>query len=603
MNLPTRQEQKLPDCWDLKPLYTDDKSWDDDFKKVTSSQKAPFWPELNRFRGHLGESVEIVIEAFEILFSIQRKLEKLFVYAHLKHDEEITEEGSKGRFAKIFSLYQQFGDERSWFEPELLALPQEKLKSYLNDKRLGDYRFPLEVIVHLKPHILDAQGEALLAKSEEALTTSYRAFKALTDADVVFPDVKDKDNKSHPLSHGAYTFYLRSSDRTLRKETFTTFHETFSKYKNTLAELYQGVVKNHHFQAKARGYESCMQAALFPRNIPTAVYTALISSVREGIDVHHRYIDLRAKVLGLDKFHLYDSYAPLIDGVDIEIPYQEAVDLVIASVAPLGKDYQETLAKGLTEERWVDRYENKHKRSGAYSSGCYDSPPYILMNYKGSYKDLFTLAHEAGHSMHSYLSKNRQPYPLADYPIFLAEVASTFNEELLFQHLLKSTKDEKKRIFLLTQKLDDIRATFFRQTMFAEFELKTHQLLEEQTPLTPELLNNLYRDLTQFYFGPTLAFDGHAEAEWSRIPHFYTNFYVYQYATGISAALLLASRVMKGGEKERDSYLNFLSLGGSNYPINLLKEAGVDMTQGEAVKSTLNLFSSLTKEMELAFKK
>ena len=345
MSLPNRQDQKLPDCWDLNPLYTDDKSWDEDFKRVTSSPQPPFWPELHLFKGRLGDGVETVIEAFHVLYAIQRKLEKLFVYAHLRHDEEITEEGSKGRFAKIFSLYQQFGDERSWFEPELLALPEEQLKSYLKDKRLGDYRFPLEVIVHLKPHILDAQGEALLAKSEETLTTSHRAFKALTDADLVFPDVRDSQNQVHPLSHGSYTFYLRSSDRTLRKETFTTFHETFSKYKNTLAELYQGVVKNHHFQAKARGYKSCLEAALFPRNIPTAVYTALISAVREGIDVHHAYIDLRAKVMGVDKFHLYDGYAPLIEGVDVEVPYEEAVDLVIASVAPLGKDYQRHLLR------------------------------------------------------------------------------------------------------------------------------------------------------------------------------------------------------------------------------------------------------------------
>lgn len=603
MALPERKDVIPSDSWDLNPLFASPKEWNTAFKKVASSEKAPYFPELLRFKGHLGDGVDILVEAFETLSNLQRELEKIYVYAHLWHDQEITNQEAKTCFAKIATLFQEFGAERAWFEPELLALPQEVLENYLKDPKLGSYKFPLETIVHLKPHTLDGAGEALLAKSEEALSTSYRAFEALNNADLQFPEVADGEGKKHPLTHGAYGLYLRSQDRTLRKEAFLKFHESYSAFKNTLAELFQGTIKKHLFHAKARGYSTCVEAALFPRNIPTAVYHSLIEAVHKGIGAHHQYIDLRKKVLNLDQFHLYDSYAPLIEGVDVEIPYEQAVEWVIASVAPLGKEYQETLARGLGRERWVDRYENKHKRSGAYSSGCYDSHPYILMNYRGTFRDLFTLAHEAGHSMHSYLSKKNQPYPISDYPIFLAEVASTFNEELLFQYLLKETKDEKKRVYLITQKLDDIRATFFRQTLFAEFELKVHTLLEETTPLTPDLLNALYRELNLKYFGPSLSFDPVAEAEWSRIPHFYGNFYVYQYATGLSAALKLADGVLKGGEEERKRYLKFLSSGGSDYPIDLLKVAGVDMTKGDAVASTLNLFSTLTKELQLAFNK
>jgi len=589
-----RNEIDPADVWDLSSLYKNPEEWEKSFAKAKNL------PSLEKFKGHLGDGIDLFVEAFKTLYDTSRNLEKLYTYAHLYHDQDITEEVAKGQLARIQTLYLQFQDEKAWFEPEVLALPNDLLKLYLNSPKLGDYRFPLEIILHLKPHVLDAKEEALLAKSEEALSANSKAFRALTDADLQFPAVKDSQGKDYPLSHGAYGFYLRSPDRELRKNTFLSYHQTFSQFKNTLVELYQGLLKKHQFNAKVRGYKNCLEGALYPYNIPTEVYHALVKAANDGIGAHHEYIELRKKILGLDKFHLYDSYAPLVDGVDVEIPYDEAVSLVIASVAPLGSEYQNTLARGLTDEKWVDRYENKNKRSGAYSSGCYDSRPYILMNYKGSFRDLFTLAHEAGHSMHSYLSKKTQPYPVADYPIFLAEVASTFNEELLFQHLLKNTTDPKKRRFLITQKLDDIRATFFRQTMFAEFELKTHEWAEQGIPLTPEKLNSYYKELNKTYFGPALEWDAVAESEWSRIPHFYSNFYVYQYATGISAALQLATKVLQGKAEDRERYLKFLSSGGSNYPIPLLKEAGVDLTKGDAVAATLNIFRDLTKQLALA---
>lgn len=589
----TRDEIDLKDTWDLKPLFSSPEEWEKAF------QKAKNLPSLEPFKGHLKDGIDTFVAACQVIYDTCRELEKLYTYAHLYHDVEITAVDAKSKYAQIQTLFQTFQDQRSWFEPEILSLPDDLLKKYLNDPKLGAFRFPTEVIVHLKPHILDAEGEAILAKSDEALSTTYKAYKALTDADIAFPDIKDSQGNTLPLSHGAYGMYLRSPDRTLRKEAFTAFHQSFAQFGNTLGELFQGIIKNHQFHAKTRGYKSCLEAALFPRNIPTQVYDALIDAVRKGIGAHHNYIDLRKKILGVEAFHLYDSYAPLVEGVDVDIPYDEAVDLVIASVALLGKEYQDTLAKGLKSQGWVDRYENKNKRSGAYSSGCYDSHPYILMNYKGTFRDLFTLAHEAGHSMHSYLSKKNQPYPIADYPIFLAEVASTFNEELLFQHLLKNTTDPKKRRYFITQKLDDLRATFFRQTLFAELELQTHKWVEEGIPLTPEKLNAYYRELTEFYFGSSLVFDSFGQVEWSRIPHFYYNFYVYQYATGLSAALQLATAVSEGGESERNRYLKFLSSGGSNYPIPLLKDAGVDLTKGDAVASTLNLFRQLTDDLAL----
>ncbi len=437
----------------------------------------------------------------------------------------------------------------------------------------------------------------LLALSGQALQGYHKAFGAINDADFEFGSIKNEKGEDLPLSHASYGLYMREQDRTLRKNAFDKMHGQYEKYENTLCELLGGVVQSHVFHSRARKYESCLDAALYPKNVDTAVYHSLIQAVNDNIGTLHKYIALREKIMGVGTLHLYDMYVPLTSEFDIKMSFDKASDLIIDSVAPLGSEYQDILAKGLKGDGWVDRYENKNKRSGAYSSGCYDSMPYILMNYKDVLRDVFTLAHEAGHSMHSFLSHKNQPYQYGDYPIFLAEVASTFNEELLMQEMLKRSQSTEEKIFLINMKIEDIRATLFRQTMFAEFELMIHTKAEKSEPLTPQVLKEEFYNLNRKYFGPDVDIDEIAKIEWARIPHFYYNFYVYQYATGISAALALSERVLNGGDAERNDYLNFLKSGCSRYPVETLKLAGVDMNTPEPVKSAIQKFDGLVDEL------
>ena len=437
-----------------------------------------------------------------------------------------------------------------------------------------------------------------MALAQKALQTSPKAFSALNDADFKFPPAVDSKGQSHPLTHAQYQVLVRNADRTLRENTFKTYHGIFHNFENTLAELVDGAVQKNVFNAKGRHFASSLDAALFPKNIDTNVYHALIQAVHEEIDALHAYYEVRSEILKLKPLHLYDMMVPLTPDLDIKMPYTQAEDVIVEALAPLGSDYQKALRKGFKEDKWVDRYENKNKRSGAYSSGSYDTQPYILMNYKDILRDVFTLAHEAGHSMHSFYSHKNQPYQYGDYPIFLAEVASTFNEELLTRHLIKTAQNKDEKIFLINQKLEDIRGTLFRQTMFAEFELKIHTLAEQNIPLTPQLLKEEYFKLNQFYFGNKVHVDQEIEIEWARIPHFYYNFYVFQYATGISAALALAERVCQGGGKEREDYLGFLKSGCSLYPLETLRRAGVDMEKPGPVKAAIQMFRNLTQELK-----
>lgn len=575
------------DTWNVAALYSDLSSWEKEFSFLDKS-----FASLLRFKGHLHESAKILKECLDEMLGVERELEKLYTYAHLRHDEEITIDAHKSAYMRIVSLLNDFREKMAWFEPEILALPKELITA----KELSPYRFYLEKIVRMAPHTLSADKEALLAMAGKPLGAPPKAFSALNNADLKFPKVKDSEGVEHDLTHGLYQLYLRSPDRVLRENAFKALHGKFWEFENTLAELINGEMEGHFFQAKARNFKTCLDAALFPHNIDPKVYFSLIENVRKGLPSLHRYVALRKKILGVGELHLYDMYVPLVKQVEIKMSYKEAEDAVIEGVKKLGSDYQTLLKAGLQQERWVDRFENKNKRSGAYSSGCYDSFPYILMNYRGVLRDVFTLAHEAGHSMHSLLSRKGQPYHESRYPIFLAEVASTFNEELLMQTLLGKMTKKEERIFLINEKIEDIRATFFRQTMFAEFELLLHTLVEEGTPLTPQLLKEKYLALNAAYFGPEVVLDPEIAVEWARIPHFYYNFYVYQYATGISAALALAERV--DAKEHRDSYLAFLGSGGSDFPIPLLKKAGVDMTSPEPVQATLRKFDHLVDELE-----
>ncbi|MGC1878647.1 MAG: oligoendopeptidase F [Rhabdochlamydiaceae bacterium] len=601
-SMPTEKTQEraaIPKqcCWNTEALYPSWEIWEEDLDKWGREEKEPHWPELLSFRETWKQSPENLKGLIELCCEIDRHLSKLYTYAHLRHDEDVAEESGKKAHSRIVSLLYAFRQETAWIEPEMLQLPEEELNKIINSPVLKDYLFYLEKIIRLKKHTLPAAEEELLAMAGKALETASQAFGAFNNADLKFPPVEDSQGKIRELTHGRYLLYLRDKDRKLREGAFKSLHGGFATFENTLCELLTGQIQRHVLEMRARKYKSCVESALFPNQIDVSVYTALIQAVRSHLPALHRYMYLRKEAMGLDKLHLYDLHVPLVKEVEMGMSYEDATKVIIESVAILGEDYQRALNQGLTQDRWVDRYENIRKRSGAYSSGCYDSMPYILMNYHGTFNDVMTLTHEAGHSMHSLLSRRSQPYHYSQYSIFVAEVASTFHEELLLRHLLTTVKSKEQKAFLINQKLDDMRSTLLRQTMFAEFELKLHSLVEQRTPLTPALLKAEYRKLNEEYFGPDVHVDEEADIEWARIPHFYYNFYVYQYATGISAAHALVDKVLKGGEKARESYLAFLSSGSSRYPIETLELAGVDMRTPQPVEAAMRHFDALVTEL------
>ena len=592
-----RKEIPLDDCWNVEALYLSWDEWEKDVEKWARPALKPHWPEFDSFKGKLSDP-NVVAEFLDKTFTFDRALSKLYTYAHLRHDEDVSAEVPSKAYTRMVSFLYEFKEELSWVEPELLQLEEKVIQKILDADALKDYRIHLEKILRFKPYTLSAEMEKLMALSGKALETSQRAFGVLNNADIKFASVTDSEGNLREVTHGKYHLYLRSPDRLLRKAAFCSVHDSFLKFENTLCELIQGQMQRHVFEKKARGYGSCLEAALFPHQVDESVYKALIASVHKQLPSLHRYAKLRKKLLKVDELHLYDVYVPIVSEVNLSMNYKEAEELVIDSVLPLGKEYQEILRKGLTVDRWVDRYENARKRSGAYSSGCYDSSPYILMNFQGTLNDVLTLTHEAGHSMHTYMSSKHQPYQYSQYPIFLAEVASTFHEELLLQHLMAKVSSKEEKAYLINQKIDDIRATFFRQTMFAEFELKMHELVEQDIPLTPALLKQEYRELNKKYYGPELVIDHEIDIEWARIPHFYYNFYVYQYATGLSASCALSQKVLKEGEPARKKYLEFLSSGSSKYPLDTLFLAGVDMKSSEPVDALIHRFTGLVDELE-----
>lgn len=605
MTIKERNEVTQENYWNVQAMYPSFQDWEKDFSQFFPPEKLKAdikWPDLHQYKGQLKNGDEILKQVLELIFQINRKIEFLYTYAHLRHDEDIVNDAHKAAIQRITTVAFEFQKELAWFEPEILSLPQDILDRYLNSSLLAPYQFYLKKIVRLKPHTLSVEQEELLALAGKSLETAPRAFSAYNNADIKFGTIKNDKGEDKELSHGLYNLYIRDQDRTLRKNAFKGLSSKFFDLENTLSELISGLVESHIFSARARKYDNCLHAALFPKDVPLSVYYSLIKAVREGLKSLHRYVDLRKRILKLDEIHLYDMYVPLVPAVDIKMSYEEAEELTIQSSSALGSEYQQILTKGLRQDKWVDRFENRNKRSGAYSSGCYDSYPYILMNFRGILKDTFTLAHEAGHSMHSFLSNHNQPYHYASYPIFVAEVASTFNEELLMHLLINRAQTKEEKAFLINEKIEDIRGTLFRQTMFAEYELKIHQMAESGIPLTPTLLKDEYRKLNEDYFGKEAFIDQEIQIEWARIPHFYYNFYVYQYATGISAALSLAEKILNGTEQQKKetqtAYLNFLKSGGSKFPIDLLKTAGVDVTSNEPVNAAIRTFDSLITQLE-----
>jgi oligoendopeptidase F len=581
-----RTEVSAAAKWDVEAFYPSLESWK---KEFTASQ----FSELAEFRGRLHEGPSVIRQLLEMALGLERHLSKLYTYAHLRHDEDVAHDPHKEAYLRAVGALQQFRQESAWIEPELLHVA--KLKDFLSDPVLEPYKFYLERVLRMKPHTLDAEQEELLAGASLALDASGRAFGAFNNADLRFPAVVDSQGEAFPLTHGKYSLYMRSLDRTLRKNAFLTLHRSFAAYENTLCELVQGEVQKHVFLMKARGYSSSLEAALFPHHIDKEVYLNLIATVRRHLPALHQYMAFRKEALKLDELHLYDMNVPLMGDVEIKMDFDPAARLIVESVAPLGKSYQQDLEKGFFQDKWVDRYENDRKRSGAYSSGCFDSCPYILMNYQDDFNSIMTLSHEAGHSMHSLLAWRTQSYHDSGYPIFVAEIASTFHEELTLRHFLNTTPDPLKQAFLINQQIEGIRNTFFRQVMFAEFELKLHQLVEQGTPLTPTLLKQEYLQLVADYFGPSVTLDPEIAIEWARIPHFYYNFYVYQYATGIAAAHALVELVLKEGSGK---YLKFLASGGSRYPLDLLLTAGVDMRAPQAIDAMMTHFVQLTEDLK-----
>lgn len=593
-----RSEVQEKDTWDLTPLFSSLADWNE-CKTTLHNCLAP----LEGYKKTLHTSPERIASLLEYLFTTERSLLKLYVYAHALADVDMTNSESKVAFNEIQSLLHAFSEATSWIEPELLQIDTTLLAKWLQEEILRPYSFYLEKIIRLRPHVLSEEKEALIAAFQEPLSKFSSVYRLFANADLKFPLVRDAKGEEHPLTLASYGVFMRSPDRALRQSAFETMHGRFQEFENSLLDMLSGQAQRFSTMARVKQYSSSLEYALFPKAIPANVYTNLIEAVRSKIDVLHRYYRVKQQALGVETLHLYDSYAPILQAQEKTWGYDEAVALVIESVAPLGKEYQEVLRKGLIEDRWVDRFENQNKASGAYSSGCYDSHPYILMNFKGQLRDVFTLAHEAGHSMHTWYSKTHQPYQYADYPIFLAEVASTFNEELLLTTLLKHATPGAQRAALIAEKLEEIRGTLFRQTMFAEFELYLLQEIDAKRALTPKLIKEKFLELNRFYFGPGVQVDAHIASEWSRIPHFYNNFYVYQYATGISAAMSLAQNILHQEnslqiENARNRYIRFLSSGSSNYPIPLLREAGCDLETTEPIYQAIDRFDKLIDELE-----
>ena len=592
IKIPTRNEIPQNDKWDLSQLFKSDTEWEAELEKIQ-----PLSLEIEAFKGKLGESAENLLAAITKLSEMSQISELVGHYAFLLSAGDAGESAFQEKKSRYIMMASAADARLSFLTPEIQAIPEEKITTWIEDKSFDDYRIWLKKLLRLKPYILSEKEERILALQSESSRTADKAFSMLTDVDLDFGTVKTAEGEI-PLSHSSYSMLLENQDRQVRETAYRQFYKGFDSHKNTIAALYEGSVNQDIFEARSRGYSSARAMALFPDKVPESVYDNLIAAVRESLPTLHRYYDLRRRVLGLDKLRHYDVYVPLVSSVKTSIPYEEAVEILRQALAPLGKEYTDTLCGGLLGG-WCDRYENKGKDSGAFSSGGFVGYPYILLNYKKDVlRDLYTMAHEGGHSMHSYYSSRSNPFMQYDYTIFEAEVASTFNEQLVFQYLLDKAETQEMKAYLLANRASDILATLYRQTMFAEFEMKTHQLVESGTPLSVDTLRSTYRQLLVDYFGPTMEFEDVSDLEGLRIPHFYRAFYVYKYATGISASLALARRVTEGGQKEREDYFAFLKSGGSRYPIEALRVAGVDMESPEPVRAALKTFEELVNQLE-----
>ena len=591
--LPTRQEVPVELTWDLTKIFVNDAAFEAKFTALTEELAA-----VEQIKGSLGQGASELLKAVDYVLDIYRKAEVIYVYAHLKNDEDTANTTNQALYARASSLIAKVSEAVSWFEPELLQLSDEQIAAYFDEEpKLQLYRHFIEQIISERAHVLPAEQEALLAGASEIFGSSADTFAVMNNADLKFPIVKNEAGEDVQLTHGVYGQLLESTDRTVREKAFKALYSVYHQFRNTFASTLSTHVKGHNFKAKVRGYDSARAASLSSNHIPEDVYDTLVLVVNQYLPLLHRYVELRKELLGLEQLHMYDLYTPLLAEAPIKFTYEEAKAKALEALKPLGEEYLE-IVKQAFDERWIDVVENQGKRSGAYSSGAYDTQPYILLNWHDRLDELYTLVHEMGHSVHSYFTRHTQPYVYGDYSIFLAEIASTTNENLLTSYLLETETDPKIRAYIINHYLDGFKGTIFRQTQFAEFEHFIHTEDAKGNPLTSDYLSRFYGELNAKYYGPIVVNDEEIKDEWSRIPHFYYNYYVYQYATGFSAASALAKHIAEGDEQALENYLTYLKSGSSDYPIEVMKNAGVDMTQPAYIEDAMEIFALRLDELE-----
>ena len=591
--LKKRHEVRIEDTWNLEAIFENDQAWERELALIEKEI-----PKLAEFKGKLGESPELLLSCLQKQDEVFSRAQRLYVYANMKSHEDLGNNHYQGMAAKAQTMLTTLFEAASYFEPEILEIPEQLLEQFLKQQEgLQLYKRKLEQILLEKEHTLNTQMEEMLAKMNDVCQGPEDIFTLFDNVDLQFPVIKGEDGQDIQITHGRYISLLESRDRQVRHDAFMGLYNTYEKYKNTLAATYSASVKKDVFLANVRKYQSARHRALFQSRIPVEVYDNLIDSVHKHLGSMYRYVALRRRALKVEELHMYDLYVPIVSGIDYKVDFQTAKEMVKDGLAFMGQEYLDILQEGF-DNRWIDVYENQGKKSGAYSWGAYGTMPYVLLNYDGSLNNVFTLAHEMGHSLHSYYSSKNQPFVYSDYHIFVAEVASTCNESLLIHHLMKRAKDKKEKAYLINYFLEQFRGTLFRQTMFGEFEKLTHEMTERGEALNSENMCDIYYSLNQQYFGQDMVIDREIAMEWARIPHFYNAFYVYQYATGFSAAIALSKRIMEEGKSAVEDYMKFLKGGSSMDPLKLLQTAGVDMSKKEPVEAALHIFDQLVEELE-----
>lgn len=596
--LPNREDVPEHLTWDLTTIFPTDEAWEDEFKKLQTDI-----PKIKQYQHTLGDNAEQLLSVLQLQDELSERLGKLFTYSRMRYDEDTTNAFYQGLYQKAESVLTLASSEMSYIVPEILQIEEATIQSFLQENEaLQLYEKTLDEIMRQRKHILSEKEEVLLSQASEAMQTASNTFGMLNNADLKFPTIQDEAGNDIELTHGRYIRFMESEDRNVRKAAFDAMYDTFGSFKNTFAATLSGAVKKDNFYAKIRNYDSARHAALDRNNIPETVYDQLVKAINDQLPLLHRYTKLRKEILQVDELHMYDLYAPLVQEVDMKVTYDEAQQYVIDSLRPLGDDYVAIVQEGF-DNRWIDVVENKGKRSGAYSSGTYGTNPFILMNWQDNVNNVYTLTHELGHSVHSYYTRKHQPFRYGNYSIFVAEVASTCNEALLSDYLLNNLEDDREKLYILNHFLEGFRATVFRQTMFAEFEHDIHIREQNGEPLTAESLTEIYYDLNKRYFGDEIVIDEEIGLEWARIPHFYYNYYVYQYATGYAAATSLANQIITEGDPAVERYKQYLKAGSSDYPIEVLKHAGVDMTEQQPIIEALDVFEQRLDEFEQLLKK